>query len=178
MMSVEKFKTWLEILAISIGSIWVVYTFGYKEWWVPNHTPVNITATLSISRVSGNNSNESYIPIELSLTAHNPANRTVDLLDSIIIITGSKVNQAHIKADLWEKNMNDTLVGKTETITQLYFNPSDSKVVSVVTPFRGTDTRLDPKEQISRQHLIYIPKISFNHIEAVALLPNAGKSVV
>ncbi|MFZ5449298.1 MAG: hypothetical protein ACOZFS_11740 [Thermodesulfobacteriota bacterium] len=101
----ENCKNWVTVFGIILATLWGIYAFYVKEISIPKSAPVNITVDLSLRKtdpkgikISGNN--DQLLTIEANVSAKNPSSRTIYLLPSLFVVTGSKIKKEDEKSDL------------------------------------------------------------------------------
>ena len=92
----EIVNTWLQNVAILGAAVWVLFTYVYEKFMVPQAAPANVTVTLDLANgaagaVTQRAASGPLTPIEMRFTATNPNTRVIDLLPTAWFAYGCKI---------------------------------------------------------------------------------------
>lgn len=89
----QTLNTWVQTIGIVCAGAWaLLYTFGYKDIFVPKSAPVNISLNLSLKKVGPKaSSTDSLTAVEMKIAATNPSSRPVYLLRSAWVAIGCTI---------------------------------------------------------------------------------------
>src|SRR5262249_46573479 len=146
------------------------YTFIYKEVFVPESAPINISLDLEISEVNAQTpsaGNQSLVPVEMSVSAKNPSTRQIALLSSGWIAYGYKV----VPRPDSQKIENTSLSSKNGmSYLNVYSNTSARSLVAFGRLF--SDDAIAPNEVLKRKLVFYVPPNTFSFITVQAIVPS------
>jgi hypothetical protein len=82
----KELNTWVQTVGILIAAVWGVYTFIFKEIWIPESAPVNVTVDLQLNKLGVSNSTDKsgskqLMAVQMKLSAAN-SNRLPNALVS------------------------------------------------------------------------------------------------
>jgi hypothetical protein len=105
----KPFREWLTMLAVLIGVGAGIYQWLLKEVIFPAAAPVNITTDVKVrdagSKRAGGGAEMELQAIEVAVTARNPSNRQVYLLDDFWAATGMTIEAREIDGNAWREAM-------------------------------------------------------------------------
>jgi len=84
----EHLQQWTQTLVLLIGAVWGIYTFWYKDIWVPSLQPANLTLDITITPVAGSVARTGDRETILEAKATNSSTKPVYLLGSYWLLTG------------------------------------------------------------------------------------------
>lgn len=171
----EEWLTRLHIAAILGAAVWAGWTFYFKDIFIPQSAPVNISLDLALKKVGPgtSQSNSSLVAIEMRISATNPSTREVWLLPSIWTVHGIKIK--HV-IPLSNSDISKVVDGfkRESQVMRLgqHFAEDSRELVAFGQLF--VDETLRPGEKITRVLLFYVPKDRFDEVRAEAFIPTAA----
>ncbi|TSA07762.1 MAG: hypothetical protein D4R73_09585 [Deltaproteobacteria bacterium] len=170
---IEKFKDWLQIIAIFAAALWaIIFTFYYKEQVIPKSAPINISLNLELKKVPiiNNQKQRRLYVIELNALAKNPSSRDVILLPSAFIVYGYKVTDIKLTENDFSKKC-DRVLEEPYSMKCIIKN-IENKLVSVIAAGGlYNDKVLAPNEEIGRSMVLHIPIQKYDFVEAIIYVP-------
>lgn len=166
----KEINTWTQTAGIIVAAIWGIYTFGYKEIFIPNTAPVNISMDLQLQKVGISNKKKNrLIAVEMKVSATNPSSRGVKLLPSIWIAYGEKLVFID-ENTLFNKKLNSALNIQNESFKQKHV---ESKFIATVAGGNlFLDDYLKPKETRTRTIIFHVPDKKYDVLEVKAIMPS------
>jgi len=177
----QELATWAQIFGIVIASAWGVYTFLYKEIYLPRAAPVNVSVDLQLKKIERPNlrllageNNKGLIAVEMTVSATNPSPREVTLFPSAWIALGYNVRALSQNPSFF-KEANSSLkwqyVFQAEKHATVYMSSPDPVAIGRV----FQDTSLKPNERITRKIVFHIPPGQYDLIDVQVLVPTMAK---
>lgn len=176
----QKLITWIQIIGIVIASSWGVYTFIYKEIWLPRAAPVNVTVDLHLKKIERPNSqllkgeDKALIAVEMAVSATNPSSREVTLFPSVWIAVGYNVSALR-KNPQFAEQVNSSLnlegVSQVEKHAAVYTTSPDPVAIGRLFP----DTALKPNEKATRRIVFHVPPGQYDLIDVQVYVPTMTK---
>ena len=162
---------WVQTIAIVIAAIWGVYTFIYKELYIPSTAPVNVSTDLDLKLVQVNKGKtNTLIPVQLNIKTTNPSSREVKLLPSAWFAYGREVIPS-AENETYSEELTTALNSFNESYAEKYAKSKFSAIVAAGSLFR--DDILKPNEIIERTIIFHIPVKKYDVIEALVIIPSA-----
>ena len=172
----EHVKNWVQTAGIIIAAAWGIYTFVYKEIWVPKSAPVNITLNIELQKngISSNNNNKykkHLVAIEMKISAKNNSSQTINLLHNAFIVWGHKVTVSDVGYEQFLDRLSAITIRSYSSI--LMERHSTLGTPSVVA-FGDLlcDNALRPGELVTRSLIFHIPPNEYDMLEAHAYIPS------
>lgn len=178
----DKFKTWVQTVAIIIAAGWGIYAFVYKEVWVPKSAPVNITLDLALQKsiVSETKQNKNIQPlyaIEMKVAAKNPSSRTIYLLPNTFVVFGLNIDKDFNYSQNEYENFLENNVDKLENyflgLISKHLPISNISIVVIGDLF--ADKCLKPGEQIAKSVIFHVPRGEYDMLQVFAYIPTCAK---
>ena len=167
----DSLKTWLQILGILVATGWGVWTFIYKEIRVPKSAPINITMNLQLKKVGVETSKESFVAVEMRISATNPSTRRVYLLPNMWRVYGYKLtHQDSIDEGKFSELAATTLNAHEGRYVERFASLELPTMLAAGELF--TDTWLNPNEAVSRILIFHVPRRGYDLIDAEAHIPS------
>lgn len=169
----EHLQEWTQTLVLLIGAAWGIYTFWYKDIWLPSWQPANLTLEATITPVEGRRPSPDGLEAILEAKATNSSTRQVFLLPNYWLISGIKRTAVGPQESGNEGRLQSqaNLVLAQKELT--HFEPHVSSELSPSLLAVGRlfdDNIVQPGETIRRRILFRIPK-GMDGVELRALLP-------
>lgn len=173
----KEINAWVQTMGIILAAAWGVYTFFYKEIWVPKSAPINVTVDLSLKKIGEGtqkvqSSPRRLIPVEMKISARNPSSREIYILPSVWMASGVKVRSADVPL-----TSAPTISAANENVfVERHAPTSDFTVVA----FGGLleDTSLKPNEVSGRTFIFFVPANEYDYLDVVAVMPTIEKAHV
>jgi hypothetical protein len=162
---------WVQTIAIVIAAIWAVYTFIYKEIYLPNTTPVNVSTDLDlkVSPIIEDKTN-TLIPVQLNIKIRNPSSREIKLLPSVWFAYGREVIPV-AENEPFSEELSKALTSFNESYAEKHAKSKYSAIVAAGRLFR--DEILKPKEILERTVIFHVPVKKYDVVEALVIIPSA-----
>lgn len=176
----QEINTWVQIIGIIIGSGWGVYTFIYKEIWIPKSAPVNVTVDLQLKKIERPNSQQmqdkkqGLTAIEMEITATNPSSRIVYLLSSRWTAYGINVDIRDEDPELANKIPTTLNSQKVAYIEKYAKTGAASSDIPVAIGNAFSDNSIKPNEKLTRKIIFHIPSRKFDLIDVVVQISSMG----
>lgn len=158
----EKLNTWVQTIALVLAGIWAIYTFVFKEIWVPRSSPAFISADVDVSHSGATDSLEA---IQLRFTLKNQGERAVYTLPSVATVWASRVQKVDISRSKFIDDINSVLV--TDAVDSRIFlrhgGVSEPELVGVFRLFSGYEFL--PNSTAANEVLIYVPPGEYDQLE-------------
>jgi hypothetical protein len=169
----ETLNTWMQIVGILIAAVWGIYTFFYKEVFVPKSAPVNISINLQLKKVgTGSASQASLAAVQMDVSATNPSTREIQLLPSAWIAHGIRIRTTERNdADLGKATA-DALRDPNVVYT-VERHAIDQESLIVAGGFLFADSALKPNEKLTRTIIFHVPKEGYDLLAVNAVIPSA-----
>ncbi len=169
----EHLQQWTQTLVLLIGAVWGIYTFWYKDIWVPSLQPANLTLDSTITPVAGSVARTGDRETILQVKATNSSTRPVYLLGNYWLLTGLPriTNQPPIPTTeeqllpLANQVMQQDNLSHFESAVPIQQDP-----VFLAVGRLFDDDVIQPGETIRRSLLVRIPR-GIQALELRALLP-------
>lgn len=169
----EHLQEWTQTLVLLIGAVWGIYTFWYKDIWVPSLQPANLTLDSTIIPVAGSVARTGDRETILQVKATNSSTRPVYLLGNYWLLTGLPriINQPPIPATeeqllpLANQVLQQDNLSHFESAVPIQQDP-----VFLAVGRLFDDDVIQPGETIRRSMLVRIPR-GIQALELRALLP-------
>lgn len=166
----KEVNTWTQTVGIVVAAIWGIYTFGYKEIFIPKTAPVNISMDLQLQKVGVSNKKKNkLIAVEMKVSATNPSSRGVKLLPSVWIAYGEKVVFIGENTS-FNKKLNSALNVQNESFKQKHVESKFTATVAGGNLF--LDDYLKPKETRTRTIIFHVPEKKYDVLEVKAIMPS------
>ncbi len=177
----QEINAWVQTVGILFAAAWGGYTFIYKEVWLPNSAPVNISVDLQLKKVgqmgphgapvsdvsdkpnglAGEiDKKKQLIGVEMRISAVNPSPRDVYLLPSAWSAWGI-VDRAS-SDDLPIEDVAKSLNAGYMQYSLKHAVPAEASLVAVGALFK--DTVLRPNEKVGRTEIFYVPAGRYDRI--------------
>ena len=149
---------WIRSGAVLIAAVWGVYTFIYKDIYVPSQQPAHLTLEANLSPVPDRPSKAAGLEMMLQVKATNTSSRRVYLLANIWTLrgvntaprTGQKVESEFLQESI--QLLRDGSLLPTERGVRR----TEGKMIAVGR-LLGDDF-IDPGNAVNRSILVHIPK--------------------
>lgn len=181
--SAVAIREWVQFSLLLFASVWAIYTFVWKEIWTPKSAPINISMNLELKEVGAGdlktgNEQKSLLAVEMKISARNPSSRTIYLLPSVWLATGSRLAVENGDDNASFTKIADDSVNSSNGVYEAgrYFSYESSSTVAVGKLFY--DDVLKPGETTSRTVLFYVPRDEYDLLDVVALMPTATEAGV
>lgn len=173
-------KIWGPPAGVIIAALWAVYNFYFKEIWVPQSAPVNITVDLQLKKLGasatkGKNDEKRLLAVELKVTASNPSSREIVLLPSAWVAYGYKVvpiNKRPNFNDQANAYLSYSQIRRDKFLVRHAFVPPSS-VVAVGSLF--SDEYLRPHETVTRTLIFHVPPTEYDMLDTIVSIPSATR---
>lgn len=163
----DRLNTWLQILAIILAGSWAVYTFFYKEVWIPSNTPTTVTLDLSIEpATTSQHPLHGLTPMLFRASVTNLSTRNLHALPSAWIIQGYRIKK---KTGFDFENAEAALKAQQLRMEARYFENTEIEVIAVGRLF--SDTILAPNEEVERSSIVYVPSGTYDMLELGVIVP-------
>jgi hypothetical protein len=171
----ERLQIWAQVVGIIAATLWGIYTFFYKEIWVPKSVPVNITMELQLRKTGDdplkkNRDANAMIPLEMKISAKNPSSRAVYLLPNVWIAYAHKMSPVTKPFP----QPNSIIVTAKEREQRLDWIAKAERTVILSTGGLFPDNILKPNEVATRSLIIYVPPNKYETVEVRAILPSVA----
>lgn len=174
------FKFWGPPIGVMIAALWAVYTFYFKEVWLPQSAPVNITVDLQLKKLGastarGSTGEKRLLAVELKVTATNPSSREIALLPSAWVAYGYKIvpiGQRLKFADQASAQLSYPQAHRDKYIERHVFTLPGT-VVAVGSLF--SDKYLRPHETVTRTLIFHVPPAEYDMLDTIVRVPSANK---
>ena len=169
----ELLHDWIQSLGILIAATWGVYTFIYKDMWVPSQQPPNLTLEATITPVSGRRLGPDGLETTIEAKATNSSTRAVHLLANYWILSGLQRSPAPAPSSASESHL---LSKANQVLRQQDLSHLESTVTSqpeaafLAVGRLFDDNIVQPGETISRSLLVRIPR-GTDAVQLRAFLP-------
>jgi len=167
--------SWIQSIGIVAAGILAIYTFVYKDIFLPKSAPVNLTLSLQLQKVkwegSGSAKENSLIPIEMQISASNPSSRSVYFMPNIWLAYGRRISSQ--KTDNFEAGA-DAVLGSDDNYEERYAVEETPSLVGLGRIF--SDTSLKPGEKISRTIIFHVPPNAFDLVEVYTYIPTTART--
>ena len=165
----ETFKNIVEGIAIIVAGIWVVYEFGYKEWYLPTTVPPSLEITSRLQSVGETLLNKKrFTAVKGTIKFHNDSEVELTLLGGYLNLKGYQIKLAE-QADFIgeiEKKLNNP-----KTFINLFNRSIHEKSSKIITSGKlaGPDWILAKNEDFTYEFISYVPHL-FQKVELVTSL--------
>ena len=144
---------WIKTIGILVATSWGVYTFWWKEIFVPAQAPASITLKISLSPIVGGEQrvrSPPWLKRELMVSATNESNRRLYLLSSFWeLFPIRRLEQSSVTFFERAKGPFEPLHVEREAVIQPYPTVAAGKLF--------VDDHINPGETISRSLVVTIP---------------------
>jgi hypothetical protein len=176
----DKIDSFLKISGMFIASLWGGYTFFYKELWIPNNSPINITMNLQLKKIGQplsevRSKNSELVAIKMIVSATNSSSRKTYLLPSIWKAYGYRVNSLHENAN-FSKDVDEAL--KSGDLVFIEKHASKSPLSTVVVGRAFLDDSISPNETVSQENVFHVPLNQYDVIKVQVSIPHTPQGNV
>jgi hypothetical protein len=166
----DRINTWVQIIGILVAGAWAGYAFFYKEIWLPEGAPVNVSLNLEIHQAESGVSNKDGLrAYSLVAAATNPSTRQVKLFKSIWIVYGYRIG---VKTSFDLDEAAKALNADDLRMTSRFFDNQNVAIVATGRLFE--DEALEPQEKIGRTEVLYVPDGVYDALELAVFVPNVS----
>ena len=173
----KTINTWVQTLGIVFAGAWAGYEFLYKEIYLPQVAPVNISVDLELSRIAQDYPGRpsdllKLIPVQLKVSAKNPGSRPINILTSRFAVHGIKVNNSTGGETGFYKRFAETInAADSRRFESLSAIEKDPELIAGGRLL--VDTVLNPDEQIMRNLIVYVESGKYDKLEATVNVASA-----
>jgi hypothetical protein len=167
---------YIQIAVMIITTYWAIYTFYYKEIYLPGKTPLHINLKVNLDKVEEldkeiTSIKKDVIAIQAQFSATNSSTRKIELLAPVWVAYGHQyVDHEFDKENSFQKFANNEL-GKQNVLIERVGESSKRFVVATGTLFN--DLGLMPGESISRTVVFHVAKGSYDFLNVHGVVPFA-----
>lgn len=166
-------NSWMQSLGILVAAVWGVYTFIYLDIIVPHTSPVNVSLDIAAKKtLPPNNRANSFITMQVDVTAENPSTRSVSVLPGIWLAYGKKVGYTPDESN-FKENLYTALNTHNEMYVEKYMKTYDLELVAGGNLFH--DNILNPKERKTRNFVFFVPNKKYDLIEVRIIVPHTER---
>lgn len=173
---IELSNSWLQAIALILAGIWAVYTFGYKEIWIPMTAPITISSKINLNVVGEKIiDGKKFKAVNAIFEITNKSKRQAIFLQSIYVVKGRKVlNYATNIKYIDKLNMDLAKDGNHDDKNSYkYIQLSNNNIIEAGQIY--TDWSLYPDETSQRSVLIYVPVDKYDEISVRVSYPIVNK---
>jgi hypothetical protein len=169
----EHLQQWTQTLVLLIGAVWGIYTFWYKDIWVPSLQPANLTLDITITPVAGSVAGPAGLETILEAKASNSSTKPVYVLGNYWLLTGLPRIADQPRTPATEDQV---LLLANQVLQQVNLSHFESAVsiqqdpVFLAVGRLFDDDVIQPGETTNRSLLVRIPR-GIQALELRALLP-------
>jgi len=177
----QELATWAQIFGIVIASAWGVYTFLYKEIYLPRAAPVNVSVDLQLKKIERPNlrllageNNKGLIAVEMTVSATNPSPREVTLFPSVWIAMGYNVSALPKNPSFFAEansSLKSQSVSQAEKHARTYLSSPDPVAIGRL----FEDNSLKPNERVTRKIVFHVPPGQYDLLDVQVYLPTMAK---
>jgi hypothetical protein len=168
----KTINTWVQTIGIIIAGVWGIYTFIYKEIWVPKTAPVNVSLDLSLQKLNQRSiaGKTSMVPIGVAVTARNPSTREVFLLPTAWVAYGIAIS-----SQKQESLGEGEIISSTtpQFFVDMYAKTTYRVLVGVGRLF--PDISLEPSETATRRLILFVPAETYDEIDVQVVVPTTTR---
>jgi len=172
-MQSEHLQQWTQTLVLLIGAVWGIYTFWYKDIWVPSLQPANLTLDITITPVAGSVAEPDGLETILEAKATNSSTKPVFLLGNYWLLTGLPRIADQPPTPPTEDQLLPLANQVLQQVNLSHFEsavPIQQDPVFLAVGRLFDDDVIQPGETTSRSLLVRIPR-GIQALELRALLP-------
>ncbi len=169
----EHLQEWTQTMVLMIGAAWGIYTFWYKDIWLPSFQAANLTLDITITPVAGSVENPDGRETILEAKATNSSAKPVYLLGNTWLLSGlpriahhppTQANESQLLQQANKVLLQDNLSHFEKTF------PHQVDPVFLAVGRLFDDDVIQPGETTSRSLLVRIPR-DIHALELRAFLP-------
>lgn len=162
----------MQIAGICIAAVWGVYTFVFKEIFVPKSAPINISINLELKKIgTGSSTKTGLTAVQISISATNPSTREIHLFQSVWSAHGACIKVPETEQTNFTKAIEEALRTTDIYTVQRHAVAEETSIVAAGQLFADAD--LKPNEKIARTIIFYVPKDDYDLVEVNAAMPSA-----
>jgi hypothetical protein len=170
----RDFQNWVQTVAIFVAAGWGLYTFVFKEIWLPKAAPVNLTLNAQLQKIRpegpGSEKASSLVPVEMKITATNPSSKEAFLLPNVWLALGKKISPRD--STLFAADVNAAL-GSPDHYAEQGEQVKFFEVVAAGRLFG--DYSLKPGESATRTIIFHVPAKKYDQLSLVAEIPTTSE---
>jgi hypothetical protein len=171
----KRINTWVQTIGIIVAAAWGIYTFVYKEVFIPKSAPINITLDLELREIQAKRVPRAHppslVPVEMTVSARNPSPREIRLLPSAWVAYGDKVVPRDDK-----RKIPDVIVSSTSGMVYLDVHAMSSLRSLVAFGRLFSDVSLMPNEVLKRKLIFYVPPNHYDFVSVNIAVPSVTKA--
>ena len=159
-------NNWVQVIGIILAGIWALYTFGYKEWYLPRQKTSHFQIDLKLENkgiVKLENAREGANAILVKIKGTNTSDRCLYIASAYLQVWGDTILWSEID-DKDFKKIIPTIIETANTMQAKYMTKRNSQTIFYSPLFKNWS--FEPDESLTTYRLFHVPHGKFDQLEA------------